>query len=179
MGKNDNGRDLIQRVYGNFLVETDEYCTRLQLNNIVEKNLGTKKCPSYNCKMDKVKEKFIDFGRAEVSNRLYEKIQETQSRLRAAIVATLNSEAFLNARIAHHERQIAEDIKKVLIKYQAVAKPHVLKMALDEFICHSICESLVNMTGSDVDSFYDGKEVSPVGRAGVQSEVDYLLSHAY
>jgi hypothetical protein len=185
-GKNFEGLDagdLIQKVWEsnmeNFLIETDEFCTKPALLKLVRDNIGTKKCPTYNCKEDKIKEKFVYFARARVSEHFLDKIDKTQTRLRAEMQKARASDAFNQDRVTYHERHIAEDIKKVLIKYQKVAKPHVLKMALDEFICHELMESIANVTGSDVDSFYDGNEIGPVGRAGVQSEVDYLLSHAY
>lgn len=148
-GKNPESQDmepvLIQKVWKSsaehFLIETDEFCAKSALLKVVRDNFGTKKCPSYNCKKDKVEEKFVTFARRMVSDFFLDKIDKTQTRLREEMKKTQESEAFKKARIAHHERYIVEDFKKMLVKYNKVLSPDILRQSFDEYVCHALMES--------------------------------------
>ena len=191
-GKKPDGSDNIERVSGDPIhweLGIGRISPEETLNEILNKLWGTKECPTYFCKKDSIiafKKKakdsstnlWAEYARKALQEKLADKIARTQDKLRAELIAARNSEAFEQDRIEYHDRCIADEIKSVLLKFKDVAKPHVIKMAMDEFVCHEIMDSLVNMTGSDVDSFYDGDFISPVGKSR-QPEVDNLLSHAY
>ena len=76
---------------------------------------------------------------------------------------------------------LAETIKQLAVivdNFYTVENPVPSKKELEEML--SVAEVMLtidNMTGTDVDSFYDGNFISPVGSC--RSEVDNLLSHAY
>ena len=122
-------------------VRLDHMLGNRELNMIVENNFGKKGCPTYFCKPDKVQQKWPSAARQEVYNRLVDDISRCNERIRAEALAALTSPECEAARVEFHERCIADSIKEVLLKYKDVAKPHVLKMALDEFVTHEIMES--------------------------------------
>ena len=166
-------------------------CDENSANKIVLANFDTKACPTYFCKKEKLlgrnkdgdrdnklDNKWVAFVRSEVREVLGDKIARTQDRLRQEMQDAIDSDQFKKEMTEFHERGIIEEIKLVLHKFHSVAKPHILKAAMDEYVMHEIMESIDNMTGTDVDSFYDGNFISPVGSCR-RSEVDNLLSHAY
>jgi hypothetical protein len=193
-GKKPSGEDNLEKVWSdpeNWMIELSRICDDDELNQIVHKNFGSKTCPTYFCKKEtllgldkdgskssKLDNKWAKYARNAISEKLMDKISRTLERIRQAMHSALASDAFAQEKVTFHERCIADEIKTVLLKFKDVAKPHVIKMAMDEFVCHEIMDSIVNVTGSDVDSFYDGNCIGPVGNSR-QSEVDHLLSHAY
>lgn len=139
-----DGKDRIEKVAaepGKWLFTMQVIASDASLNKIVERNFGTKTCRTYFCKKDKVMEKWPSYARHALRENLLDKIARTEEKLRQSMIDALRSEAFDQDRTTFFERGIAEDIKKVLLKYASVAKPHVLKMALDEFVAHEIMES--------------------------------------
>jgi len=144
-GEIRDGQDRIEKVGGpdprKWLLNLNSFASDQSLNRIVERNFGTKACRTYFCKKDKVEEKWPAYARAALRELLLDKITRTEEKLRQSMIDALNSEPFEQDRTTFFERGIAEDIKKVLLKYANVAKPHVLKMALDEFVAHEIMES--------------------------------------
>jgi hypothetical protein len=132
----------------------ENICSNAALDKIAEDNFNTLECPTYFCKLEKLlgrdkdgtrnhklDHKWVIFARDAIKVSLAHKITSTQNRLRQEMLSALNSSEFEHERVTFHERGIADEIKKVLIKFSSVAKPHVLKMALDEFVTHEIMES--------------------------------------
>jgi hypothetical protein len=164
-GKNSDGSDNIEKAGGNvanWTLPLHRICPDDELEAFAEKHWNTPICPTYFCKIEKLlgraekkidkdgKEKTIrkaganlwaEYARNALREELRDKIERTQDKIRAAMVAALQSPQFEQERVAFHERCIAEEIKTVLLKFSSVAKPHVYKMALDEFIVHEIMES--------------------------------------
>jgi hypothetical protein len=154
-----DGSPNIEKVYGpqdpmQWLVSTSVYAEEKALDAFAERLWGTPKCPTYFCKLDKllgVNKKGERVGgdlnvwaraaRVKIEQDLCDKISRTQDRLRQEMLTMLRSDEFQKAMTEFHERGIADEIKQVLLKFSSVAKPHVLKMALDEFVTHEIMES--------------------------------------
>ncbi len=118
-----------------------------ELKKIVERNFGTKTCPSYFCKRETVMDgskkdtSFVSKAREHLQKMLTIEIDEANKRLRAEALATLESPECSAARQAFFERTIIDDIKLVLLKWKDVATAPVLKQALDEYVAHEIMES--------------------------------------
>ena len=156
-GKKMDGSDNIEKVNGQldqWLISLDRVCSDESLDTIVEALWNTPACPTYFCKKDKLlgrgerkgkKDETINlwarYARDEIRDALCDKIARTQDKLRMAMHNAFVSNAFEQERKTFHERCIADEIKAVLLKFKDVAEPHVLKMAMDEFVCHAIMES--------------------------------------
>lgn len=164
---------------GNWSVDVMTLCPDSRLNSLVDKLFGkSKSCPTYFCNPDKVKEKWPSYARDCIREDLKDPLGRTSGKLRNLMSEALNSEEFLREKTNFFERRIVDDIKQVLLKYAPIARPHVYKQAVDEYLITDIMESVCNVTGSDIESFYAGELIEPVGKAGTR-ELDHLLSHAY
>src|SRR5512135_1420244 len=151
-GKKSNGGDHIEKVWSDpqtWLISLETVCSESDLNEIVHRNFGSKTCPTYFCKKatllgldkegnrtHKLDNQWAKYARQVLSEKLMDKISRTQDKLRLAMNDALSSSAFQQEKVSFHERCIADEIKSVLLKFSSVAKPHVLKMAMDEFVCH-------------------------------------------
>jgi hypothetical protein len=161
-GKTHDGQDNIEKVFGgNDLSGIHKWelglarvCTEKDLNQIVQRNFNTDRCPTYFCKKtkllgqdkdgarsSKLENLWVNYARKHLQEQLADKIVRTQEKIRLALQDAYDSPQFAQEKIVFHERCIADEIKLVLLKFSGVAKPHVLKMALDEFVCHAIMES--------------------------------------
>jgi hypothetical protein len=118
-----------------------------ELKKIVDRNFGTKTCPSYFCKKETVTDgtkqipSFVSKARDFLRKELSVEIAAANSRLRAEALATMESPECGAARQAFFDRTIIDDIKLVLLKWKDVATAPVLKQALDEYVAHEIMES--------------------------------------
>jgi hypothetical protein len=154
-GKRPGGADNVEKANGalaTWTMSIGRVCPDSALNEIAHRLWGSKECPTYFCKKERLLEYkkkpkdaaenlWAEYARKELEESLKAKIERTQEKMRAAMVAALQSPQFEQERTEYHERCIADEIKTVLIKFKDVAKPHVLKMAMDEFICHEIMDS--------------------------------------
>jgi hypothetical protein len=129
-------------------------CDDDELDGIVKRNFNTKACPTYFCKKEtligrdkdggrssKLDNKWANYVRRYLSDLLMDKISKTQEKIRQAMRDAVASDAFAEDKVAFHERCIIDEIKLVLLKFSSVAKPHVLKAALDEYIIHDVMDS--------------------------------------
>ncbi len=162
-GKKSNGEANVETVHGpsnirEWMISISRVVDEAAINQIAIKNFGNPKiCPTYNCKLDKLLGKetgnengkksrsqenlWLKAARDHLAEKLMDKISRTQDKLRQSMQEMLDSPHFEQDRVNFHERGIADEIKKVLLKFSSVAKPHVIKMAMDEFVCHEIMES--------------------------------------
>jgi hypothetical protein len=156
-GKKADGKDHIEEVWqdpNDWIVSLSTLCDDDELDGIVDRNFNTKACPTYFCKKEtllgrnkdgdrssKLDNKWSVYVRRHLSEVLMDKMSKTQEKIRQAMRSALASDAFAQEKVTFHERCIADEIKSVLLKFSSVAKPHVLKMAMDEFVCHEIMES--------------------------------------
>ncbi|MGH9917382.1 MAG: hypothetical protein ACRD6W_00705 [Nitrososphaerales archaeon] len=157
-GKNSDGSDRLQSVYAarfnEFLIKLEEIVPDDEIEDLARKLFGTPKCPSYFCKLnkllgrdekgerkDKLPNRWLEYAQHAIAEHLAGMISRTQEKLREAMRQAILSPEFAAERVHFHELCIAEEIKAVLLKFSSVAKPHVLKMALDEFVAHEIMES--------------------------------------
>jgi hypothetical protein len=129
-------------------------CDERTLDEIVHRHFNTKTCPTYFCKKEKLlgrdkdgdrthslDNKWALYARGEIREALADKISRTQDRLRKEMQDAIDSAEFNKDMTEFHERGIIEEIKIVLHKFHTVAKPHILKAALDEYVMHEIMES--------------------------------------
>ena len=146
LDKEDRARPETQKPT-DYTVQNWHFTLEEELKKIVERNFGTKTCPSYFCKKETVKDgskkdpSFVSRAREHLEKVLDTEIAAANARLRAEALATIESPECGAARQAFFERTIIDDIKLVLLKWKDVATAPVLKQALDEYVAHEIMES--------------------------------------
>ncbi len=129
-------------------------CREPGLNSIVHKHFGQPSCKTYFCKKHTLlgltkdgssdsrgSNKWIPYAHNVISDALGREIEKAQDSVREQIQSAISSQEFIDARTQFHERGIIEEIKKVLLKFSGVAKPHVYRTAVEEYVCTEIMES--------------------------------------
>jgi hypothetical protein len=105
---------------------------------------GTKSCPTYFCKREKVLEDIVLFIRrlniSDVENVEIRAAYDAARQRIANEINTLVSDGIVERTVQEwYDNEAVIEIRKALLKYNI--KPTVIKRALDEFVVHDICNS--------------------------------------
>lgn len=111
------------------------------LNRVAEVNFGTRKCPTYNCKKDKLLKKWPEFARRKLVDGNMDVVAECERRIREQFVQMQASPELAAEKQRYFERGVIDEVRKVVLKYYGKVTPEVLKEALDEVVAHAIMES--------------------------------------
>ena len=122
-----------------------------RLNRVARVNFGTRKCPTYNCKLDKLlgevkKEKapatkWPEYARKALVEQNKDVVVEMEARVKAQFRHMASSQELQAERQRFYERGVIDEIRAVVLKYYGKVTPEVLKEALDEVVAHAIMES--------------------------------------
>ena len=125
--------------------------TESEAESIVKRNFGTKKCRTYNCKIDKIlkgddrrghrKSRFAVWARDKLQAENPEAVVEHRSRVIAKTHQILNSEQYAQDKQSYFERQVIDEIRNVVLKYLDRVEMDVIKTAMQEVYVASIMES--------------------------------------
>ena len=111
------------------------------LNRVAEVNFGTRACPTYNCKKEKLLKKWPEFARKKLVDSNMDVVGEMERRVKLQAREILASPEFSADKQRFYERGVIDEIRKVVLKYYGKVTPEVLKEALDEVVAHAIMES--------------------------------------
>jgi len=134
-----------------FFADSEALLTDEEAEKVVRANFGTKRCRTYFCKVDKVikgderrnhhKEGFAGWARRKLREEDVLAIDDLRKRVIDRTTEILASEEFAKDQKRFFERQVIDEIRKVVLKYFDKVGPEVVKEALDEVVAHAVMES--------------------------------------
>lgn len=118
---------------------------------VVKRNFGTKRCKTYNCKIDRIikgddrrhhrKNGFADWARIKLKEEFPQALEDHMVHVRNKTRSILNSEQFAKDKKKFFERHVIDEIRTVVLKYLDLVEIDVIKEAMQEVYVASIMES--------------------------------------
>lgn len=124
-----------------FHIVTGQALAKSYMNEIVTKNFGKKSCPTYNCKVDTVREYWPEFGRKALMEANKAHVEACETRLRAEFALRIVSPELAQEHQHFYERGAIDEIRKVVLKYYGKVTVQVIQDAMREVAVESILES--------------------------------------
>jgi hypothetical protein len=129
-------------------VEFNIYCTydHLFSEEDIEREIlpffGTKTCPTYFCKREKVLKEMSDFIKREISKdeALVEARKAAEARIYLQAMELYTEGAVDRAIQGWYDDEAVKEIRTALLKFRDL-KADVIKRALDEYVVHDIMQS--------------------------------------
>src|SRR5271170_3330337 len=111
------------------------YLTDREITFVFERVWKTK-VPTYGCKAESAKDKFITYYKNYCEMRNNDVIDRMKARISREYRDYVESEAFEVDKKYQFDNHMVKEIKKVLLTFKDTASKEVLKRALDEFVIH-------------------------------------------
>lgn len=131
-------RRTAERDVQGFWINWSEVLSEDELKTVVHSHFGTERCRTYNCKLDKVLDKFPSQVWRKLSEDMDAELKRAQERIKRQMMKHLESSEMARDRQEFRNRIAIEGIKAAIRKFPVTKE--VLKQALDEYIVHEILE---------------------------------------